>query len=78
MSTGVVKWFCSVRGFGFICDRENGGEVFVQASGIEGEGFRLLNKGELVEFEIAEDKEGKPAAIRVRRIGDQTQCSEGI
>lgn len=67
MPSGVVKWFSSERGFGFISVGEGDEDIFVRYTGIEGEGFRSLEKGEKVEFEIAPDRDGKLEAVSVRR-----------
>lgn len=68
MSSGVVKWFSSERGFGFISVSGEGEDVFVRYTGIEGDGFRSLEKGERVRFEIIPDRDGKPEAVSVRRV----------
>lgn len=63
--TGVVKWFNSQKGFGFI-EREGGTDVFVHHSEIQGEGYRELAEGEKVSFLITQGQKG-PQAIQVRR-----------
>ena len=63
---GTVKWFNEGKGYGFIA-REDGNDVFVHFSGIEGEGFRTLREGERVEFEVEQDEKG-PRAVRVTRV----------
>ena len=60
---GTVRWFDDKKGFGFI-ERENGGDVFVHHSAIQMEGFRSLNDGQQVEFEVVQGKKG-PAAEKV-------------
>jgi CspA family cold shock protein len=57
---GKVKWFSDSKGYGFI-SQENGPDVFVHHSNIAGEGFRTLEEGQEVEFEIVEGKKGPQA-----------------
>jgi len=64
---GKVKWFNGAKGFGFL-EQEGGKDVFVHFSAIQGEGFRNLNEGEMVEFEIVNGPKGAQAA-NVRKIG---------
>ncbi|GEN31770.1 MAG TPA: cold-shock protein CspD [Cerasibacillus sp.] len=63
--TGKVKWFNAEKGFGFI-EREDGDDVFVHFSAIEGEGFKTLEEGQEVEFEIVEGNRGPQAANVVK------------
>tara|TARA_B100000029_G_C17482691_1_gene926092 strand:- start:178 stop:387 length:210 start_codon:yes stop_codon:yes gene_type:complete len=58
--TGTVKWFNSSKGFGFIA-RESGDDVFVHYSSIRGEGYRSLEEGQSVEFDIVEGQKGPQA-----------------
>ena len=63
MEKGTVKWFNENKGYGFIT-REDGSEVFVHFSNIEGEGFKTLEPGQDVEFELIDGKKG-PQAVNV-------------
>ena len=65
--TGVVKWFNGDKGYGFITPEE-GPDVFVHYSAIQGGGFRTLEEGERVEFEVTEGQKGKQAS-NVIRVG---------
>ena len=60
MTTGTVKWFNSEKGFGFIA-REEGDDVFVHFSAIEGTGYKSLEEGQTVEFEVGPGRKGDEA-----------------
>lgn len=63
---GKVKWFNNAKGYGFI-ERENGEDVFVHYSAIEGDGYRTLNEGDSVEFDIVKTDKGFQAS-HVKKI----------
>lgn len=63
--TGKVKWFNAEKGYGFI-EREDGGDVFVHFSAIQGEGFKALEEGQAVEFDVVEGNRGEQAANVVK------------
>ena len=65
MKKGTVKWFNSEKGFGFI-EREDGGDVFVHFSAIQSDGFKTLEEGQAVEFDVVEGNRGEQAANVVR------------
>lgn len=67
MAIGTVKWFNADKGFGFITPEKGGGDLFVHYSAIQGGGFKTLEEGKKVSFEVAEGEKG-PQAIQVQRI----------
>ena len=64
MANGIVKWFNDSKGFGFIEQQDGGKDVFVHHSGINTTGFKSLNEGDSVTFDIEEGQKG-PAAANV-------------
>ena len=64
MYKGTVKWFNAEKGFGFI-SREDGDDVFVHFSAIQGDGFKTLEEGQRVTFEVVDGQKG-PQAANVR------------
>jgi len=66
MHQGTVKWFNEKKGYGFIA-KDEGGDIFVHYSAIEGQGFRVLYENQRVSFEIEEGTKG-PAAANVKVI----------
>ena len=68
--TGQVKWFNNAKGYGFI-GREGGADVFVHYSAITGEGYRSLQEGDTVEFEIVQGQKGPQAAEVVKVTSQQ-------
>lgn len=64
--TGTVKWFNATKGYGFITN-DDGGDVFVHYSGINVDGFKTLNEGQRVQFEIEDGSKG-PQAVNVTPV----------
>ncbi len=67
MAQGAVKWFNSEKGYGFIAQDGGGADVFVHYSNIETQGYRTLEEGQRVEFEITQGPKG-PQAEQVRPL----------
>lgn len=67
MSKGTVKWFNGKKGYGFIAPEDGGKDLFVHFSEIDKEGYRNLEDGQLVEFEVGQGPKG-PCANKVRAI----------
>ena len=67
MVKGKVKWFSERKGYGFITKEDGSGDVFVHYSSIEGDGYKSLHEGELVEFNVNDSPKG-PKAENVKKI----------
>jgi CspA family cold shock protein len=67
MAEGTVKWFNADKGYGFIA-QEGGDDVFVHFSEIQGDGFKTLDEGQKVSFEITQGQNGKMQASNVRKV----------
>ena len=77
--TGTVKWFDSKKGFGFIKGSQEGQDIFVHYTNIEGEGFRSLKNGETVEYELVESDKGLQAHhVRSRRPAPPPKSPPGV
>lgn len=66
-TTGQVKWFNADKGFGFITPKDGQKDCFVHHSAIQGSGYKTLNEGDQVEFDVVQGQKG-PAAENVTRI----------
>ena len=66
MSKGTVKWFNNQKGYGFISDEE-GNDIFVHYSGLQMDGFKTLDEGQQVEFDVTEGTKG-PQAVNVVKL----------
>lgn len=67
-TTGTVKWFNDSKGFGFVAPEDGSKDCFVHHSAINGDGFKTLEEGERVEFDVVQGQKG-PAAENVTRLG---------
>jgi CspA family cold shock protein len=67
-TTGTVKWFNAEKGFGFITPQDGSKDCFVHHSAIQGSGFKSLNEGDQVEFDVVQGQKG-PAAENVAVVG---------
>ena len=66
MTRGVVKWFNNQKGYGFITPENGGKDVFVHHSAIQGDGYKSLNEGDTVEFNVVRGPKGEQAANVVK------------
>ena len=62
MATGIVKWFNTTKGYGFITPDEGGSDAFVHISAVQNSGLQGLNEGQKVQYELKEQRNGKMAA----------------
>jgi CspA family cold shock protein len=66
MAQGIIKWFDNKKGFGFIAQDQGGQDVFVHFSVVQGEGFKTLDEGDRVEFEVTQSDKGLKASTVVK------------
>ena len=66
VATGTVKWFNPTKGYGFIQPQGGGGDVFVHISAVERAGFRSLNDGQQIEYELVTGRNGKSSAENLK------------
>ena len=76
MAEGVVKWFDAKKGFGFLVSPEAEGDVFVHYTKIQMDGFKKLETGEKVAFDVIQSPEGKPQADNVVRLNEAETPAE--
>ena len=74
--TGTVKWFNNDKGFGFIAPEDGSKDIFVHHTAIQGSGYKSLDEGEKVEFDVAQGQKG-PQAENVTRLGGGNPSSGG-
>ena len=67
MAKGTVKWFSDQKGYGFVTPEGGKKDVFVHYSALQGEGFKTLSEGDIVEFDITQGPKGEQAA-NVRKV----------
>ena len=67
MAQGTVKWFNAEKGFGFIAQKDGGGDVFVHYSAIQSQGYKTLDENQRVEFDVTQGPKG-PQAENVRPL----------
>jgi len=72
MVDGVVKWFDAKKGYGFVVSPEVDGDIFIHYTKIQMEGFKKLETGEKITFDLIQSPEGKPQADNVVRNGSET------
>ena len=65
MAVGTVKWFNTAKHYGFIIPETGGGDVFVHISAVEQAGLNTLQENQRLEYEMGEDKKGKPLAVNL-------------
>lgn len=67
MATGIVKWFNSTKGYGFICPDDGSKDVFVHISAVEQSGIRRLDEGQKVSYDV-ETSKGKASAVNLQLL----------
>lgn len=67
MQTGIVKWFNTAKGYGFIQPQDGSADVFVHASEVERAGLGSLGEGQKIGFEVEQGRQGKTSAVQLQR-----------
>ncbi|MFD5098313.1 cold-shock protein [Streptomyces albidochromogenes] len=68
MATGTVKWFNSTQGYGFITPDAGEKDIFVHISAVEGAGFRTLDEGQKLTYDVEKGERGKETAINLKKV----------
>ena len=74
---GTVKWFNNQKGYGFICD-ESGKDIFVHYTGLNMEGFKTIDEGQPVEFDVVNGTKGPQATNVTKLLSKKSKCAFSI
>ena len=74
MNTGVVKWFNTVKGYGFISPDDGSPDAFVHITAVQESGLRLIVEGQRIEYEMIESRNGKLAAGNLTLVAEQQEA----
>ena len=76
MASGSVKWFSNRKGYGFITPEDGGKDIFVHHTGIKGEGYKTLEEGQQVDFEVIQGPKGEQATNVLKKEGAPAKPEE--
>lgn len=76
MASGSVKWFSNRKGYGFITPEDGGKDIFVHHTGIKGEGYKTLEEGQQVDFEVIQGPKGEQATNVLKKEGSPAKPEE--